>query len=91
MCLVDNRWLLKIADYGLYPLRQGNEEKEHPTRMLYKAPELLRLASHDRPKYGSRKGDIYSFGIILYEIIYRTMPYISDHLTTEGISFSFLI
>lgn len=40
---------------------------------LWRAPELLR--NLNRPKRGSQKGDVYSFGIILYEITGRNGPW----------------
>lgn len=36
---------------------------------LWSAPELLRMAS--RPPEGTAKADVYSFGIICQEIVYR--------------------
>lgn len=41
--------------------------------LLYRAPELLRLA--DPPLQGTQKGDIYSFGILLYAIHGRQGPF----------------
>ena len=41
--------------------------------MLWRAPELLRDPCA-LPR-GSQKGDIYSFGLILYEIFSRNCPY----------------
>jgi len=43
---------------------------------LWTAPELLRMTS--RPVNGTQKGDVYSFAIILQEIIFRAAPYFID-------------
>lgn len=41
--------------------------------MHWTAPELLRCA--DPPLQGTKKGDIYSFGIVFKEVVDRTSPY----------------
>ena len=51
--------------------------------MLWTAPELLRM-KEKRPFYGTQKGDIYSFGIIVQEVLYRVMPYFLDVFTPKG-------
>ncbi|XP_008484903.1 receptor-type guanylate cyclase Gyc76C-like, partial [Diaphorina citri] len=44
--------------------------------LLYKAPELLRaLVQSPSSALGSPKGDVYSFGIILYELHSRQGPF----------------
>ena len=45
----------------------------HLKGLLYRAPELLRLS--DPPLAGTQKGDIYSFGILLYAIHGRQGPF----------------
>ncbi|XP_072402724.1 atrial natriuretic peptide receptor 1 isoform X1 [Diabrotica undecimpunctata] len=75
-CLVDSRFVLKIADFGLGFLREyANEDVMDKTnhsfwqRQLWTAPELLNLPA--LPDRGTQRGDVYSFGIILHEIIMR--------------------
>jgi len=40
---------------------------------LWTAPELLRMTS--RPINGTQKADVYSFAIVLQEIVFRADPY----------------
>ncbi|GAB0098027.1 Guanylate cyclase [Sergentomyia squamirostris] len=80
-CLIDSRWVVKISDFGLQGFKQGaddfpdlrNMSAKHE-KLLYKAPELLRNGSTGGI-YGTCKGDVYSFGIVLYEIHTRQGPY----------------
>jgi len=59
--------------------------KKEIQRKLYRAPELL---SHDKESqvWGSQKGDIYSFGILLYEIVGRSGPWGRMNALEEGTS-----
>lgn len=43
------------------------------TGLLYRAPELLRMT--DPPPQGTQKGDVYSFGILMYAIHGRLGPF----------------
>ena len=43
---------------------------------LWTAPELLRMTT--RPINGTQKADVYSFAIVLQEIMFRTEPYFID-------------
>uniref|UniRef100_A0A336LM52 Guanylate cyclase n=1 Tax=Culicoides sonorensis TaxID=179676 RepID=A0A336LM52_CULSO len=79
-CVVDSRFVLKITDFGLHELRHPCGEAADPDsfqywrRQLWTAPELLRLESNHHPR-GTQKGDVYSFGIIIHEIITRQGPF----------------
>ncbi|XP_071444038.1 guanylate cyclase 32E [Hetaerina americana] len=75
-CLVDSRWVLQISDFGLHELKAGQEEPDPVKcrrRLLWRAPELLRDVN--APPRGSQKGDVYSLGIVVYEIIGRSGPW----------------
>ncbi|KAG8182191.1 hypothetical protein JTE90_017142 [Oedothorax gibbosus] len=79
-CMVDSRWVLKVADFGMHELRASQDEPL-PTRVqearlrssLWRAPELLRAAVP--PPRGTQKGDVYSFGVVLFEILARVGPW----------------
>ncbi|XP_033174921.1 atrial natriuretic peptide receptor 1-like isoform X2 [Bombus impatiens] len=79
-CVVDSRFVLKIADFGLHELRKANcgEEVDRDSYaywrgQLWTAPELLRIER--RPPEGTQKGDVYSFAIIVHEIVVRRGPF----------------
>lgn len=72
-CVVDNRFVLKITDYGLSSFRTDSETSSEAhayyAQRLWRAPELLRL--ENPPAQGTQKGDVYSFGIVLQEVALR--------------------
>ncbi|XP_041843652.1 atrial natriuretic peptide receptor 1-like isoform X2 [Melanotaenia boesemani] len=72
-CVVDNRFVLKITDYGLSSFRSerdsGIDAHSYYAQRLWMAPELLRMESP--PPQGTQKGDVYSFSIILQEVALR--------------------
>ncbi|XP_046653495.1 guanylate cyclase 32E-like isoform X2 [Daphnia pulicaria] len=92
-CLIDSRWVLKVADFGLHEFKSGAERisnnvdddycDDYMHGLLYRSPELLRLA--DPPLQGTQKGDIYSFGILLYAIHGRQGPFGFTPLSTSDI------
>ena len=59
--LVVNKFMLIYADVV------------YVSALLWTAPELLR--SPNRPPGGTKRADVYSFGIIMQEIVTRTRPY----------------
>ncbi|KAI6227487.1 Guanylate cyclase [Aphelenchoides fujianensis] len=71
-CLIDDRWLVKLSDFGLKFLR--NAQPRQPGDLLWTAPELLR----DNQFVGSKSGDVYSFAIIASEILNMKPPFESE-------------
>ncbi|KAI9520260.1 Nitrogen permease reactivator protein, partial [Dissostichus eleginoides] len=71
-CVVDNRFVLKITDYGLSSFRSessGKDAHAYYAQRLWMAPELLRMEAP--PPQGTQKGDVFSFGIVLQEVALR--------------------
>ncbi|KAF0025714.1 hypothetical protein F2P81_022595 [Scophthalmus maximus] len=71
-CLVDSRLQVKLSGFGLWEFRNKTiptENSDHEA-MYWRAPELLRQAG--LLTNGTPKGDIYSFAIILWELMYNS-------------------
>ncbi|XP_014749454.1 PREDICTED: retinal guanylyl cyclase 1-like, partial [Sturnus vulgaris] len=75
-CVVDGRFVLKVTDHGYNQLLEAQRvpaPPPQPHERLWTAPELLRDAALERR--GSFRGDVYSIGIIMQEVICRSPPY----------------
>ncbi|XP_031438473.2 guanylate cyclase 2G [Clupea harengus] len=75
-CLVDSRLQVKLSGFGLWELKHGCKHRLVPVDnpcfedLYWTAPELLREVYF--PLNGTQKGDVYSFAIIMREILYST-------------------
>uniref|UniRef100_A0A3Q3B2N1 Guanylate cyclase n=1 Tax=Kryptolebias marmoratus TaxID=37003 RepID=A0A3Q3B2N1_KRYMA len=75
-CVVDGRFVLKVTDYGYnevlesqrFPLIEARSEE-----LLWTAPEILR--SGQPGLHGTLSGDVYSFSIIMQEVVIRGPPF----------------
>uniref|UniRef100_A0A3B3DUV0 guanylate cyclase n=1 Tax=Oryzias melastigma TaxID=30732 RepID=A0A3B3DUV0_ORYME len=81
-CLVDGRFVLKITDYGLPMILQSQNLSlpEDPQDLLWTSPELLR----NPVRGGSFAGDVFSFSIIIQEVISRTLPFAMMDMPAHG-------
>uniref|UniRef100_A0A3Q2CKS9 Guanylate cyclase n=1 Tax=Cyprinodon variegatus TaxID=28743 RepID=A0A3Q2CKS9_CYPVA len=90
-CLVDSRLQIKLSGFGLWEFKYGGKNKlslmESPDYkdLYWTAPELLRQVG--LPCNGTPKGDIYSFAIIMWELMYNSKggPYQDINLDPKEI------
>ncbi|XP_077197363.1 retinal guanylyl cyclase 2-like [Paroedura picta] len=85
-CLVDGRFVLKITDYGYSEflfVQQPTNIQPTAEELFWTAPELLRDPA-TFPK-GTLKGDVYSFAIVIQEVILRGPPYCMLQISAEEI------
>ncbi|XP_026685434.1 atrial natriuretic peptide receptor 2-like [Diaphorina citri] len=87
-CLIDGRFVVKISDFGLNILTTPSEitkDSNYYNKLLWVAPELLPVTVIPGSP-ATQKGDVYSFSIILEEIVVRGGPYevAKQFLSTEG-------
>ncbi|XP_058962519.1 atrial natriuretic peptide receptor 1-like [Pocillopora verrucosa] len=77
-CVIDSHWVVKITDWGLHEFKAGQENTKSLHKMYYDllwtAPEHINISKVEREGF-SQKGDVYSYGILLQEMSFRSEPY----------------
>jgi serine/threonine protein kinase len=74
--LLDAKWDVKISDFGLTKFKEdigrGNNNNGRVVgSLLWTAPEIL----SETPNADYMLADVYSFGVIMWEILMREQPY----------------
>ncbi|CAF1270167.1 unnamed protein product, partial [Didymodactylos carnosus] len=90
-CVVDSRWVLKVTDYRMNEIYvlQNSPRIVDMSDLLWSAPEHVRTAiikgDIATVTTSSIAGDVYSFGIIMQEVILRGAPFCMLDLTATEI------
>ncbi|EFC47641.1 predicted protein [Naegleria gruberi] len=74
--LLDKIMNAKVGDFGLSKIVSNNSATmtSNVGTLLYMAPELL----SDNHKGKSTKVDVYSFGVIMWELLYEILPFSNE-------------
>uniref|UniRef100_A0A8C2XTJ2 Guanylate cyclase n=1 Tax=Cyclopterus lumpus TaxID=8103 RepID=A0A8C2XTJ2_CYCLU len=75
-CVVDGRFVLKVTDFGYNEVLEAQRfpyEEQPADELLWTAPEILRSCQPEL--HGTPSGDVYSFAIIMQEVVVRGPPY----------------
>ncbi|XP_076941828.1 serine/threonine-protein kinase 52-like [Bidens hawaiensis] len=69
--LVDKNWTVKVGDFGLSRIKHQTylKTKSGKGTPQWMAPEIIRNEQADE------KSDVYSYGVVLWEIVTRKMPW----------------
>ncbi|XP_032355295.1 retinal guanylyl cyclase 2 [Etheostoma spectabile] len=85
-CVVDGRFVLKVTDYGYNKVLEAQRfpHVETPAEdLLWTAPENLRSGQPEL--HGTLSGDVYSFAIIMQEVVVRGPPFCMMDLSATDI------
>jgi serine/threonine protein kinase len=77
--LVDESWNAKIADFGLARMKQENATMTRCGTPAWIAPEVVM-----RERY-TEKADIYSLGIVMWEVATRKQPFAGENLARVAV------
>nr|XP_020509629.1 retinal guanylyl cyclase 2-like [Labrus bergylta] len=86
-CVVDGRFVLKVTDYGYNEVLEAQRFPyiEPPVdEMLWTAPEFLRVFGQPG-LHGTPTGDVYSFSIVMQEVVIRGPPFCMLDLSAKDI------
>ncbi|XP_031465796.1 atrial natriuretic peptide receptor 2-like [Phasianus colchicus] len=83
-CVIDDRWVCKIADYGLQLYRKEDSSEGYQQNLIqiYTAPEIHSLSDFEP----NSMTDVYSYAIILLEIATRSDPMPKDAVSSAECS-----
>ena len=77
----NDSYIFKLCDYGISKIGNLSRITTHTGTLLYMAPEIMRLGNVDGDgdvKNYNYKCDLWSLGIIIYELFFKVKPYLGD-------------
>ncbi|XP_028968561.1 receptor-type guanylate cyclase Gyc76C-like [Galendromus occidentalis] len=88
-CLITSKWTLQLSDFGLVACRYNTEDPSDTIQyfkgQLWRSPQILRARRTKGFAHPTQRDDIYSFAIIMHEIMSRKGVWGSIGLTPEEI------
>ncbi|MFS7909301.1 putative protein kinase RLK-Pelle-CrRLK1L-1 family [Helianthus anomalus] len=83
--LLDDKWVAKIADFGLSKLHEGDEELSTLATMKIAGTPFYLDPVYENEGKLKKKSDIYSFGVVLFEMLCGRLAY-DEVFRGEGIA-----
>ena len=81
--LVDKDDRIYVCDFGTARF-QGHRTKDFGGTMIYSAPEILSSSPRRLPGHSwTKEADVYSFGIVLWELFHRQRPFSGDGIYAD--------
>lgn len=71
--LIGDHWLVKICDFGMARVRSLGVTMTKLGTLQWVAPEILREERY------TEKADVYSFAILIWELVARAVPYVGQN------------
>ena len=68
-----NKNIIKLCDYGISKIGQYSKLTSHKGTSQYMAPEIMKGETFNY------KCDLWSLGIIIYELFFKVRPYIGEN------------
>eukprot|EP00727_Mastigamoeba_balamuthi_P005985 m51a1_g2005 putative serine threonine kinase (1105) ;mRNA; f:1236473-1242721 len=69
LLFLNKKWDVKLSDFGLAAVKETNKTNTVCGTVGWMAPEVLKEGKY------SEKSDVFSFGMVMYEILTRSSPY----------------